>query len=67
MENNNHAALMSLLIENDKDDAERIRFDNEKLMFLNNDLQRFGRARCFNLADAEQAIAALQNTTGDHQ
>lgn len=61
MENNNHATLMALLKENDADDAERIRFNNDRVMFLNNELQRYGQARCFSLEDAEAAIEKVRS------
>ncbi len=60
MTNNNHDTLMTLLKENDKDQAERIRSDNDRLFFLNNSLQRYGIARCFTLKDAEAAISKIR-------
>ena len=61
MTNNNHDTLMALLKENDKDQVERIRSDNDRLMFLNNQLQRYGVARCFTLQDAEAAIRKIRS------
>lgn len=60
MTNNSHAMLMDLLKENDKDQVERIRSDNDRLFFLNNQLQRYGVARCFTLEDAEAAIRKIR-------
>ena len=61
MTNNNHDTLMALLKENDKDQVERIRSDNDRLMFLNNQLQRYGVARCFTLSEAEEAISSVRS------
>lgn len=61
MTNNNHDTLMDLLKENDKDHAERIRSNNDRLMFLNNQLQRYGVARCFTLEDAEASISKVRD------
>lgn len=62
MTNNNHDTLMDLLKESDADHAEKIRFDNDRLMFLNNQLQRYGVARCFTLLDAEAAISKIRDS-----
>ena len=61
MTDNNHDTLMTLLKENDKDQVERIRSDNDRLFFLNNQLQRYGVARCFTLQDAEAAISKIRS------
>ena len=60
MTNNNHDTLMALLKENDADHADKIRSDNDRLMFLNNQLQRYCVARCFTLQDAEAAIRKIR-------
>lgn len=64
MTNNNHDTLMDLLKENDANHAERIRFNNDRLMFLNNQLQRYGVPRCFVLEDAEEAISKVRDKGG---
>ena len=51
---------MALLNEDDKD-VERMRSNNDRLMFLNNQLQRYALARCFTLAEAEQAISKIRD------
>ena len=51
---------MALLKENDADNADKIRSDNDWLFFLNNQLQRYGVARCFTLDDAEAAIQKIR-------
>lgn len=56
-DNNHHELLMSALKESDAAHAEKIRFDNDRLMFLNNELQRYGRPRCFALSDAEESLS----------
>ncbi len=60
MTDNNHDTLMALLKENDADNADKIRSDNDRLFFLNNQLQRYGVARCFTLQDAEAAIRKIR-------
>ena len=60
MTNNNHEMLMDLLKSDDKDHAEKISSDNDRLFFLNNQLQRYGVARCFTLQDAEAAIRKIR-------
>ena len=60
MTDNNHDTLMALLKENDADNADKIRSDNDWLFFLNNQLQRYGVARCFTLDDAEAAIQKIR-------
>ena len=60
MTNNSHEMLMDLLKENDKGHADKIRSDNDKLFFLNNQLQRYGVARCFTLDEAEAAISKVR-------
>lgn len=60
MTNNNHDTLMALLKENDADQADKIRSNNDRLFFLNNQLQRYGVPRCFNLEDAEAAISKVR-------
>lgn len=60
MTDNNHETLMDLLKENSKGHAERIRSDNDKLFFLNNQLQRYGMPRCFSLNEAEAAISKIR-------
>ena len=61
MTNNNHDTLMALLKENDAEHVERIRSNNDRLMFLNNQLQRYGVARCFSVEDAEAAISSVRS------
>ena len=61
MTDNAHDTLVTLLKENDKDHVERMRSNNDRLMFLNNQLQRYGVARCFTLAEAEQAISKVRS------
>lgn len=61
MTNNNHDTLMALLKENDKDHEERIRSTNDRLFFLNNQLQRYGVPRCFTIEDAEESISRVRS------
>ena len=61
MTNNSHEMLMDLLKADDKDHADKIRSDNDRLFFLNNELQRYGIARCFTLKDAEAAISKIRS------
>ena len=52
---------MALLKENDAEHVERIRSNNDRLMFLNNQCQRYGIARCFTLSEAEAAISKIRS------
>lgn len=60
MTNNSHEMLMDLLKADDKDHADKIRSNNDRLFFLNNQLQRYGVPRCFTLQDAEASISKVR-------